>query len=342
MPRHDHGLVVGKFAPLHRRHQLLIDTAARATEQLTIVIWSNPDFVDMPNPVRAGWLRALYPDACVIVGDDGPPNDAPDDVQRAYMTGILAEHGRRPDVVFTSEPYGPALAAHLGIDHVSVDDDRSIIDVSGTLVRGDPHAHRHQLDPLVYAHFVEKVVFLGAESTGKSALASAAAKAWGTVHVPEYGRTYYETKGGDLALDDYVHIAVRQRELEDEAVRRATHYLFVDTNAVTTMFFSHYYNRDSLPELRALADDCATRYRHVIVCDDDIDFEQDGWRDNAVWRARMQGMVLHDLAVRGIRYSTVSGSIEHRLAQLRLVLDGGRLDAPPPRASVGPRPMEEG
>ena len=119
-----------------------------------------------------------------------------------------------------------------------------------------------------------------------------------------------------LDLDDYVVIAEEHRKLEDDAALRANRFLFVDTNALTTMFFSHYYNRDSDPRLRALAEDCPTRYRHVFVCDDDIPFEQDGWRDNAVWRGRMQSMVLHDLAVRGIAYTTVHGALDERVAQV--------------------------
>ncbi len=130
------------------------------------------------------------------------------------------------------------------------------------------------------------------------------------------------------------------REREDTAIRRANRYLFVDTNAITTMFFSHYYNRESLPELRRLADECADRYRHVIVCDDDFPFEQDGWRDNEVWRGRMQGMVLHDLATRRIPYHVVHGSLEERVAQVRLLLAGGSIDSPRQIDTLGPQPTE--
>ena len=55
-----------------------------------------------------------------------------------------------------------------------------------------------------------------------------------------------------LDLDDYVTIAPHHRPLEHEAALTRDRYLFVDTNAITTMFFSHYYDRDSLPGLRAL------------------------------------------------------------------------------------------
>lgn len=322
MPRYRHALVVGKFAPLHRGHQTLLDHAHELADEVSVIVWSNPDFTSMPNEVRAGWITALYPRARVLIGSDGPPNLAPDQVQREYTAALLQRHGCSPDVVTTCESYGPGLAAHLGIAHEWAAAARPSGSPSGTLLRADVHAHRDWLHPLVYAHFVKKVVLMGAESTGKSTLAARLAAEFGTEHVQEYGREHYAARGGHLDLDDYVTIARIHRQLEDDAALRADRYLFVDTNAITTMFFSHYYNRESLPELHRLADDCASRYAHVIVCDDDIPFEQDGWRDNLVWRGRMQGMVLHDLAVRGIRYDIVSGSLDQRVAQVRAVLEG--------------------
>jgi NadR type nicotinamide-nucleotide adenylyltransferase len=314
---YEHALVAGKFAPLHRGHQLVLDTASRCAARLTVVVWSNPDFVTMPNEVRAGWVRELYPDATVIAAVDGPPNDAADDVHRAYIKLLLGRHGLAlPDVVVSSEAYGPGFAASLGAAHVSVDRYRTTIPTSGTTVRADIHAHKDLLDPRVYRHFVERVVLLGAESTGKSTLTARLADVYQTASVAEYGRDYYAERDGVLDLDDYVVIAERHRQLEDDAALRANRYMFVDTNAITTMFFSHYYNRGSDPRLRALADECRTRYQHVFVCDDDIPFEQDGWRDNAIWRGRMQGMVLHDLAVRGIAYTTITGSLHSRVEQV--------------------------
>ena len=84
MPSYEHALVVGKFAPLHRGHQLVLDAATDLAPALTVVVWSNPDFPTMPNDVRAAWVRELYPNATVIVGDDGPSNTAPDIDQRRY------------------------------------------------------------------------------------------------------------------------------------------------------------------------------------------------------------------------------------------------------------------
>ena len=342
MPTHEHALVVGKFAPLHRGHQLLLDLASAVAEQLTVIVWSNPDFPDMPSEVRAGWVRALYPNARVLAPRDAPDNAEPDHVHREYVAATLRTHRFRPDVVLTSEDYGPGFAAHLGVRLISVDPAREALPISGSAIRADVHAHRHMLDPHVYAYFVDKVVLLGAESTGKSTLAARLADELEIVHVDEIGRYHDEARGGVLDLDDYVAIAQQHRATEEAAAHWANRWLIVDTNAMTTMFFSHYYNRESRPELRALADECRTRYRHVFVCDDDIPFEQDGWRDNEAWRARMQGMVLHDLAVRGIPYTVVHGTLDERVAQVKAVLAGAASTASNrPVASCGPRPVTQ-
>jgi NadR type nicotinamide-nucleotide adenylyltransferase len=340
MSRYSHALVVGKFAPLHIGHQHLLDYAHALADDVTVVVWSNPDFAEMTNEVRAEWIRSLYPTACVIVGHDGPLNDEPDEVQRDYTAALFARHGRAPDVVITREQYGPGLAAHLGIAHEWAGAPRTDGEPSGSRIRADVHSHRHLLDPSVYSHFVERVVLMGAESTGKSTLTARLAHEYGTQQVQEYGREHYAARGGQLDLDDYLTIARVHREREDMAAQRANRYLFIDTNAVTTMFFSHYYNRGSLPELRELADECAARYRHVIVCDDDIPFEQDGWRDNEVWRGRMHGMVLHDLATRRIPYHVVSGSLNERVAQVRQILAGEHVTSPQRIRALGPRPAD--
>ncbi len=325
MPRR--GLVVGKFAPLHLGHEFLLRTAAEHCDHLTVLVYSEPDFTEMPSAFRAGWVRAVVPHAEVLVPSDPPSNEAPGDQHRQFVRDFLAGRGTEVDVVFTSEDYGEPLALALsgpshGVEHHSVDPARSKLPVSGTQVRSNVHAHRDLLSPAVYSHFTELVVVLGAESTGKSTLVEALAQSFRTSFVPEYGRHVWEQQGGRLELDDYVHIARRHRELEDEARRRANRYVFVDTNALTTMLLCFAYEGDALPELADLARAAEQRYAYVILCDDDIPFEQDGWRDDAVWRSRVQGMVKFDLAVRGIESTTVTGSVEERVGQVRSLLAG--------------------
>lgn len=367
------GLIVGKFAPLHKGHQYLIETALAdpTLDRLLVLVYANPDFPWISSQRRAGWIRALYPQAEVYVPENPPPDDADDHTQREFVKEWLAQHKLEVRKVYTSEGYGPGFAQHIGAEHVSVDLQRERFPISGTQVRTwvkeiaesievkvtgtwenshsqarltqwvHPQVVRdllHWLDP------VKKVVFLGAESTGKTTLTQRMAQEFGSLFVHEYGREYYERKGGKLVLEDYVQIACQHLELENRARLELAHtkgssYLFVDTNALTTLFFSYYYNQGGLPRLHQLANACKERYHYFFVCDDDIPFEQDGWRDNAVWRGRMQGLILHDLDCRGIEYSVVRGSLEERVEQVKRVLAGLPLDTPPssPR-HLGPRP----
>jgi nicotinamide riboside kinase len=173
---------------------------------------------------------------------------------------------------------------------------------------------------------VERVVFVGAESTGKSTLAEYLARAYGSVSVPEIGRFIWEEKAGQLDADDYVEIAVRHRAAEDAALPDAQRWLFVDTNALTTLLLGIQFRQVGDPppaELLRCADDCKARYAHTFVCADDIPYEEQDVREDEAWRGRIQQLVLQDLDARGIPYTVVHGGVEERAAQVRRVLDVG-------------------
>jgi nicotinamide riboside kinase len=171
---------------------------------------------------------------------------------------------------------------------------------------------------------VQRVVFLGAESTGKSTLSDYLARACGTVAVPEIGRFIWEEKQGKLGPDDYVEIAVRHRAAEDAAMAQARRWLFVDTNALTTLLLGIEFHQVGDPppaELLRCADDCRTRYAHTFVCADDIPYEEQDVRENEAWRGRIQQLVLKDLDARRIPFTVLRGSVEDRARQVGRVLD---------------------
>lgn len=326
--RYRHGLVVGKFAPLHRGHMHLLDEALARCERLSVWVYSRPDFPDMPSPLRRGWVRSLYPARLfpgleLLPDAPNPPlNSEPDATHRAYVRGVLDDWGVRPDAVFTSEAYGEAFAASLGAAHVCVDRARAAVPVSGSALRADVHGLRGFLEPLVYAHFVRRVVILGAESTGKSTLTHALAEAFGTAGVREYGRDVYERESGALTEAHFLEIARGHRALEDEAITSPDvhRWVFSDTDAATTLMWSHLLTGGALPELRALADECRSRYAHAFLCDTDLPHEQDGWRANTEVRAVQQAFIRQDLEARGVPFTLLRGSVPERVAQVRTVL----------------------
>jgi NadR type nicotinamide-nucleotide adenylyltransferase len=316
-----HALIVGKFAPLHRGHQYLIDCALRESSKVTVLVYAKPDFTAMPQAMRAGWLKEIYPELTVLEPQKPPPDTADDFTHREFVRQFLIDNDLQIDAVFTSEEYGDGFAQHLTVRHRLVDKARIAVPVSGTQVRQDVHAQKGFLHPAVYRSFVQKIVIMGAESTGKSTLAAALAQRFDTRFVAEYGREYHAQRGGVLTLDDYPLIAREHQRLEDEAMMEANRFLFIDTNAITTLAFSYYYNGAGLPDLHQIARDCIPRYDLWLVCDDDIPFEQDGWRDTEALRTKMQRMILYDLNERGIRYHLISGNLDRRLETVAVLIE---------------------
>ncbi len=326
------GLVVGKFAPLHKGHELVLETALAQCETVVVLVYSNPDFPWMPAATRVKWVEALFPTAKVFVPENPPPNNAADFTHREFVKKWLEQNSLIADAVFGSDDYLEGFAAHIAATPIKVDASRVAQPISGTILRAAVQQKNLQpikpfVSSIVYSHLefwaepIQRVVFFGAESTGKSTLTAQMAAEYKTKHVAEFGREVWQSKNGKLELSDYVFIAKRHRQLEEAVLLEANRFLFVDTNAITTMFLGYAYEGNGLPELTALAQAAETRYHHVFLCADDIPFEQDGWRDDAIWRSRAQGMVRYDLAVRGIRYTEVHGSLEQRIALVKAVLE---------------------
>ena len=66
------GLTLGKFAPLHRGHQFVIETMPAENDEAIVVIYDSPEVTPIPLQVRAAWIEKLYPSVRVIGAWGGP------------------------------------------------------------------------------------------------------------------------------------------------------------------------------------------------------------------------------------------------------------------------------
>src|SRR4051812_24805266 len=171
------GLIVGKFYPPHRGHKHLIDTARGSCDRLVVILAHHPS-QKIPGELRKAWLEEIHPDCEIHLVPDELDDDS-----RQWATWTLAHLGRAPDVVFSSEDYGPVYASLMGARHVMVDRPRARVPVSGSAVRQRPLELAEYLEPCVRAYFVPRVVVIGAESTGKTTLARSMAERYQTVWV---------------------------------------------------------------------------------------------------------------------------------------------------------------
>src|SRR5205809_119074 len=166
------GLTLGKFAPLHKGHQFLFETALREVDHLIVLIYDVRE-TDIPLPVRAAWIRRLYPAIEVIEAWGGPAENGYEPALiRAHNDYILALLGERKVTHFySSEPYGDPVSRALGAIDRRVDEARTTVVVSARNIRHSPFAWRSFVEPIVYRDLVTSVVLVGAPSTGKTTMA---------------------------------------------------------------------------------------------------------------------------------------------------------------------------
>jgi len=321
------GLTLGKYAPLHLGHESIFQRAIKEVDHFIVVIYDSPSVIDVPLPVRAHWLRALYPTVEVIEAWNGPEacGDTPE-IKRAhedYLLGLLKS--RKIDRFYTAEFYGEHISKALGAqDCRIVKKLGSQVPISGTQIRKDPFNHRNSVNKIVYRDLITNVVFLGAPSTGKTTVAQKMAQEFNTVWMPEYGREYWEKNNVDrrLKMDQLYEIAVEHEIREEALLGKANKYLFTDTNALTTRIFSQYYFPDWDEEnwLDDMADKMSSRYDLVFLCDTDIPYDNTSDRSGEGNRIEFQKRIIADLNTRRIPYITLSGNIKERAQKVKSIL----------------------
>lgn len=321
------GLTLGKFAPFHRGHQFLLETALSEVDELVVMVYAT-DVIDVPLPVRAGWIKRLYPEVRIIEAWDGPEGYGDSsEIKLEQEEYILKKLDGLPITHFySSEFYGDHVSRALGAIDRRVDEARLKVPTSGTQVRADYFACRDYLDPVVYSDLITKVCFLGAPSTGKTTLARELASRYETRWMPEYGAEYWRKNQIDrrITLEQFEDIAPEHNRREDALVLASRKYLFCDTCPITTYMFAKDYHGRAGPLLTRLAKLADARYDLFILCDVDIPYADTWDRSGDAKRLWFQEQIVADLAERGLRYFGVSGTLESRLSQIDTILGNFR------------------
>lgn len=293
-------------------------------DRVIVMIYDAPETTSCPLPVRANWIRQLYPSVEVVEAWDGPTtvSDSPEmmKIHEEYILGALK--GRTITHFYSSEFYGDHVSKALGAIDRRVDPRRDKVPISATAIRNDLFANRHYLNPLVYRDLITKIVFLGAPSTGKTTIAEKLATAYSTKWMPEFGREYWEKNHIDrrLTLEQLVEIAVGHRDREELLIPDANRYLFIDTEAITTCMFSLYYHNSVHPHLAQMADEVFLRYDLFFLCEDDIPYDDTWDRSGELNRTMFQKQICAELLRRKIPFISLRGSIDERCDIVKNIL----------------------
>lgn len=320
------GLYLGKYAPLHKGHQYVLETAIEETDEVYLIIYDEPDVIDIPVTVREKWINDMYPQVNTIQAWNGPE-------ESGYTTAIQNAHEDYiakllPDTVdithfYSSEPYGEHMSEFLNAKDRRVDPEREEVSISGTKIRNNPYKNRTYVADRVYSDMITNVVLLGGPSTGKSTLTKELAREFETEYMPEFGREYWEkhAEGRRLTKEQLLDLALKHLERETNHLLESDEYLFTDTNALTTATFSQYYHNEIPDRLWELAETTQSRYDVHIVCDTDIPYDNTEDRSGEANRQRLQKHTIALLEHFSIPYYVVSGSVDERVAQVKSILN---------------------
>lgn len=174
---------------------------------------------------------------------------------------------------------------------------------------------------------VQKIVFTGAESSGKTTVCAAVAAHLGLPFVPEFARTYLASKPDfKYAYADLEAIALGQKADEtahaaSAAVQQAG-LLLCDTDILTLKIWAEVvFGRCAEWFLTDLAEADATT--HYFLCHyEDVAWEPDPLRENPTDRDRIFDIYVQNLNFFAKNYTLLRGGLSERVATvLKVVAD---------------------
>lgn len=152
------GFTIGKFAPLHKGHQFLIETALKEMDEFYVVIYDT-NVINISIEQRAKWIKKLYPKVKIIYAYNSPKKYGLDkesvEIQMSYLSNLIKDI---PVTHFySSELYGEKVANYLNIENRLVDLERKNVPISATLIRKDYLKESEYIENFIYLDIIKKI-----------------------------------------------------------------------------------------------------------------------------------------------------------------------------------------
>ncbi len=311
------GVILGKFMPPHEGHVALVRTASYLVDRLTIIL-SASDKDPISPSVRKNWMESLFPEAVVIVANNGTEPLAPDSPDWGPI--IRGFHPEAIDRVIGSEGYIVDLARALNAQHFILDPMWMAFPANSDEVREDPFNHWKSIPDYVRPYFQKRLTLVGPESTGKSYMADVLAAKFGGPYVPEYGRPYEKYRiPGDYRAEE-LHFIVDGHVAHRKTLSlKAGPILFEDTDPLLTAVWAEMLLGRSLPDLEArieLPD-------HYLLLDANAPWEEDPLRYYGTQEQRQKFFtkIKTKLDAFGASYTLISGNWAEREVQAIAVVE---------------------
>ena len=319
------GLTLGKYAPFHKGHEYIIETAINEMDHVIVVIYNASDVTEIPTSVRAKWIKSIFPSVEIIIAEHGPQ-------ETGYSKEIIEKQnnfikylmqGKAINTFYSSENYGQYVSDALNCNNRIVDIKRTKYSINGTMLRENPTKWKDFISKYVYNEIKPKYYFIGAPSTGKTTISKCCAEYFKGAYCNEFGREYWFQfqKNHRLSMKDLEIIAEKHSELETKMFMLDKDSTFIDTCVLTTYAYALYYFGEASIELSKILNNSIYKYRNVFLCDEDIPFDDSWDRSGPKSREKIQEINKILLSEYKINFTLLSGTLEDRLQIVNNYID---------------------
>lgn len=330
------GMYGGSFDPLHVGHIHDIIKSASMCDELYVMISWCEGRESASKELRYRWILNCtrhLPNVKIIMIEDKAVS------KEVYNTDYYWEKGAQDikdaigkpiDAVFCGSDYkGTNRFESLYCPESEVIYfDRAEVPISSTEIREWAVTHWDYIPDVCKPYYAKKVLILGGESTGKSTLVQNLALAYNTNYVSEVGRDTCEYAGGEDFMDvnDLYENLIRQKINIMDALKKSNRVLFVDTDAITTLFYSNFLLTDSeqISKCTKLAEsiNSINEWDLVLFLEPTVEFIQDGTRSEeiAADREKYSNQIKELLYRNNVEFTCISGDYYDRFVQAKKLL----------------------
>lgn len=208
--------------------------------------------------------------------------------------------------------------------------DRNEVPISSTAIRNNPLKCWEFIPKVAKSYFTKKILIIGSESTGKSTLVENLASYYNTNFVVEIGRETCDYAGGEdkILYEDLLENLIRQKEEVIKGIKTSNKLLFVDTDALTTNFFSEVL-LDDLNQKENITNlskhiNLSNDWDLVLFLDiDGVPFVQDGTRNEEfkIERKKYNSLLKEMFDENNLNYEVIKGNYLERFEQAKKIIN---------------------
>ena len=311
-------------APVHLGHYQAVVQAKRENDGCVVILSGRKgdrgDDIGLPLHKRFRYTRELFADDKEVYVTYVDETDMPDYPLgwEPWLEAVTEEvnkacSGQPKEYIWYvgEEDYKKELENRLDDSHTVKLLDRSVLPISGTLIRSKPLRYWNYITRPFRRHFSMNILITGTASGGKTTLVRDLARSLGATFTDEYARRYEEESNisdEELVASDFQYLASGQFDNNQKAIQSpANNGIFIaDSNVTTTRLYSEEYLTEDehvalLPSYKML--EKREKWDLILIVPPVTEYVDDGFRDmshaNDETRQRMHNRLLEMIRENG-------------------------------------------